>query len=145
MLLPHLARSTLLLGGTPAPLPTLLISEAPAVPGPQLVDAFYITGVLAVAAFGLRQVFDSTFAENTDEFSPPMPGATFPFMGDEKRADPEEAAEALRQRLQAAAEAGDLETAFRLEKELVQLLAETGVRYMVDDENAPSEKLPDRW
>jgi hypothetical protein len=58
--------------------------------------------------------------------------------------DPEAACEALRQRLQAAAEAGDLETAFRLEKELKQMLADTGVRYVVEDKSG-SDSLPENW
>ena len=38
-------------------LPSVLLAAE--VPGPQLVDVFYIGGVFAVAAFGGRQVFDS--------------------------------------------------------------------------------------
>ena len=118
-------------------------------PGPQFVDIFYVGGVFAVAAFGGRQDFDSAFAENTDEFRPPMPGQlpgplrNLPFIGGGERGDPEEEAEMLRQKVQEAAEAGDMETAFRTEKELKQLLAETGVRYMADESR--EENLPERW
>lgn len=93
-----------------------------------------------VLAFGARQVFDSIFAEN-DEYKPPN---VFGFGGG--IANPEEQAEKLRQRLQAAAQAGDLGEARRLEKELIQLLSDTGVRYMVDDgDTTKQEQMPDKW
>jgi len=112
------------------------------VPGAQPVDLLYIGGVVAVLGFGGRQVFDSAFAENTNEYRPPLP-----FFGGRSTsaADPAEMAESLRQRLQEAAEAGDLETAFRLEKELKQLLAESGVRYVVEKDGDRKDGLPENW
>ena len=126
------------------------------VPGAQPVDLLYILGVVGVAAFGVRQVFDSAFPENSDEYVPPMVGSglpnplkNVPFVGGgQEPADPAEQAEQLRVRLLAAAEAGDLRTAYNLEKELKNLMASTGMRLVVDDEFAKSEDtedLPDRW
>lgn len=137
-------------------------------------------------------VFDSAFAENTNEYRPPLPF----FAGrSADSTDPAEVAESLRQRLQEAAEAGDLETAFRcvdstssarldsrcamcgsasepqraatlvkpaltlahtntdtlpcasyrLEKELKQLLAETGVRFVVEKDGERKDGLPENW
>ena len=119
--------------------------------GAQPVDLLYSFGVLAVIFAGGRQVFDSTFAENS-EYVPPMPGSLpgplgkLPFLGgQEAPEDPEAACEDLRVRLQEAAQAGDIETAFRLEKELKQLLAETGIRYIVDEGSENNEQLPKNW
>ena len=68
------------------------------------------------------------------------------FGGDDVSASPEEAAEVLRQKLQRAAAAGDLATAYRLEKELIQLLAESGVRYIVEEpESTEQESMPKNW
>ena len=141
--------------------PTLLFAETlPQVlpnggVGAQPTDLIYVVGVLGVLLLGGLQIFDSTFAENTQSFVPPMPGSAsglrgLPVIGPALSRvfgapdDPEAACEALRQRLQAAAEAGDLETAFRLEKELKQMLADTGVRYVVEDKSG-SDSLPENW
>ena len=141
--------------------PTTLFAEAlPQVlpnggVGAQPTDLIYVVGVLGVLMLGGLQIFDSTFAENTQSFVPPMPGSAsglrgLPVIGPALSRvfgapdDPEAACEALRQRLQAAAEAGDLETAFRLEKELKQMLADTGVRYVVEDKSG-SDSLPENW
>ena len=137
-----------------APLPaafsstTLLAELSNGGSGAQPSDLIYIVGVLGVMAFGGIQIFASTFAENDVEFVPPMPG-TMPeplkrLFGGGKE-NPEEACEALRLQLQASAQAGDLETAFRLEKELKQKLAETGIRYVVDEQSESTESLPDNW
>lgn len=134
------------------PLPAVLLAAE--VPGPQFVDLFYIGGVVAVAAFGGRQVFDSVFAENTNEYQPPLPSPSsllskLPFVGGGSDENPEEVAEDLRQRMMAAANAGDLETAYRLEKEMKNVLAESGVRFIVEDDGDYSpdkeEKLPSKW
>jgi hypothetical protein len=155
MLLSAPASLPLLLSAVPTALPppchfaaaTLIAAE---VPGAQPQDFFYILGVGAVAAFGIRQFYDSWFPEN-NEYVPPIPGA---MPGPLKNilggsdADPAVEAERLRQELLAAAEAGDLKTAYRLEKELKNYLAETGMRLVVDDEFQRSEDveaLPDRW
>lgn len=119
-------------------------------------DLIYVVGVVGVLVLGGLQVFDSTFAENSETFVPPMPGSAsglrgLPVVGGFLSSmlgapdNPEEACEALRQRLQEAAEAGDLDTAFKLEKELKQLLADTGVRYLVDEPSEQTEALPDNW
>ena len=108
-LLPPMASTTALLADT---LPNGSTGALPS-------DLLYIGGVVAVAAFGGRQVFDSVFAEN-EEYRPPLPG-NLPFLGDGAREDPAARAEALRQRLQTAAQAGDIETAYRTEKELKQV------------------------
>ena len=144
----------MLLAASATPPPPLLqavpsssLLLAATVPGPQFEDIFYIGGVFLALAFGGRQVFDSVFAEDTNEYKPPMPTI---FGKVDAQQDSAAAAEDLRQRLMVAAEAGDLETAFRLEKELKNLLAESGVRYIVDDDENYSakkeEKLPKvRW
>ena len=156
----------MLVAGAPSLLPTLALLSAPPqpavlaasnllaveVPGAQPVDIFYIAGVVVVLGFGAKIVFDSAFPENTDEYVPPMPGSlpgplkNLPFIGDGGK-DPAQA-EALRQKLLAAAEAGDLETAYRTEKELKNLMAESGMRLVVDDEfqrSEDAEPLPDKW
>ena len=160
MLLPLLSASTAPLPLSAAPLslgaglaPSVLLAYE--VPGPQFTDLFYIGGVLVVLGFGGRQVFDSVFAESTNEYQPPMLTPTnllskLPFIGnDEANQNPEQVAEDLRQRMMAAANAGDLETAYRLEKEMKNLLAESGVRFIVEDDGDYSarkeEKLPDKW
>ena len=126
----------------------LLVADA--APGPQLSDLFYIVGVIAVIAFGARQVFDSIFPEN-DEYVPPMPTlSSLPVIGglfDDPTGgmDPAEKAEELRAIITRAAAEGDIETAYRTEKQLKQLLAETGVRFMVDDDAAQEENLPKKW
>lgn len=153
----HLLRAVpLLLHAAPLSVPPPSRTTVPVaveVPGAQPVDVFYILGVAGVAAFGLRQVFDSAFPEN-DEFVPPspisLPGPLkdLPIIGTRAIANPADEAERLRQELLAAAEAGDLKTAYRLEKELKNLMAETGMRLVVDDEfqrSEDDEALPDRW
>jgi hypothetical protein len=149
MLLPMAAMQASPLGVAQAS--TLLAVE---VMGPQVNDIFYIGGVLVVLGFGGRQVFDSVFAESTDEYQPPIltPSkllSNLPFIGSGANENPEEDAEDLRQRMMAAANAGDLETAYRLEKEMKNLLAESGVRFIVEDDGDYSaqkeEKLPDKW
>lgn len=87
-----------------------------------------------MGAFGARQVFDSAFAENTNEYVPPLPGfkgLTKLFGGEDGAAREEAAAvqqaEVLRQRITDAAAAGDIETAYRSEKELKQVRAYIGV------------------
>ena len=79
MLLPHAlpahAAAALpgAMGGAVA-LPSLALAvEANGSSGTQFVDIFYIIGVVGVAAFGFRAVFDSVFAENTEEWVPPKP------------------------------------------------------------------------
>ena len=135
-------------------LPTFALAVE--VPGAQPIDLLYIIGVVSVAAFAVKNVFDSAFPENTNEFVPPMVGAPtlpgplkdLPFVGGGTRADPAEEAERLRLQLQAAAEAGDLKRAFELEKDLKNLMAESGMRFIVDDEYQQSEdaeQLPDKW
>lgn len=134
-----------------APVPSILLAAE--VPGAQPVDIFYIAGVLGVAAFGARQVFDSAFPENTDEYVPPLAGSlpgplASIFGGKDASIPPAERAEKLRARLQAAAEEGDIEVAYRLEKELKNLMAETGIRFVVDDQfqrSEDEEALPPRW
>ena len=77
----------------------------------------------------------------------PGPLKNLPFIGDGAR-DPAAEAEALRLKLLAAAEAGDLATAYRTEKELKNLMAESGMRLVVDEEfqqSEDTEQLPDRW
>ena len=113
---------------------------------------FLFVGVFAVLALGGSQIFSSAFPEAIapkDEFRPPMPTPKVPFFsGPPGGQSPEVAAEELRQRLQAAAADGDLKTAYRLEKELIQLLAESGVRYMVEDDpdsEDSKEDLPTNW
>ena len=132
--------------------PTLTLALE--VPGAEPQDALYIIGVISVFAFAVKNVFDSAFPENTNEFVPPMVGApTLPgplkdLIGGGAGADPAEEAERLRLQLQAAAEAGDLKTAFQLEKDLKNLMAESGMRFIVDDEYQQSEdaeQLPDKW
>ena len=129
-------------------LPASSLLLAAEVPGPQPVDLIYILGVLAVGAFAARNFFDSIFPEN-DEYVPPMPALSkIPIIGAlfEDPAggmDPAEKAEELRQKIAAAAAAGDIETAYYTEKELKQLLAETGVRYMADA--VREEDLPEKW
>ena len=143
----------LLVSSSPPLDSTLLLAVT--VPGPQPQDLFYIGGVLAVGAFGARQVFDSIFAESTDEYQPPLPGSLpgplkdIPFIGNRQTQDPAEAAESLRQQLLTAADAGDLKLALKLEKDLKNLLAETGVRMIVEDDGDYSpekqERLPKNW
>ena len=143
-----------------APPPTVHVSPsrtnvvvATDVPGAQPVDVLYILGVGSVAAFAVRSVFDSAFPENTNEYVPPTTGTLRGPLdallgGDAANADPAEQAEKLRQQLLAAAEAGDLKTAYQKEKELKNLMAETGMRLIVDDEYQQSEdaeSLPERW
>lgn len=147
----HVAPILLLLAPPPVPhsvsrAPTVVATE---VPGAQPVDLLYILGVGGVAAFAVRSVFDSAFPENTNEYVPPTTGTLrgLPFIGGDQ-ADPAEEAERLRQQLLAAAEAGDLKTAYEKEKELKNLMAETGMRLIVDDEfqrSEDAESLPDRW
>ena len=48
-----------------------------------------------------------------------------------------------RRRRQEASAAGDIESAFYLEKELKQLRAESGIRFQADVKS--EEQLPDRW
>ena len=157
----------MLVAGAPSLLPTLALLSAPPqpavlaasnllaveVPGAQPVDIFYIAGVVVVLGFGAKIVFDSAFPENTDEYVPPMPGSlpgplkNLPCIGDGGK-DPAQEAEALRQKLLAAAEAGDLETAYRTEQERKSLMAESGMRLVVDDEfqrSEDAEPLPDKW
>ena len=150
----------MLVPATAAALPLTLLAAAPAtssllaveVPGAQPVDIFYVLGVGLVAAFGVRQVFDSAFPENTNEYRPPLatslPGPLRNLLGDAAMSNPEAKAEQIRQELYAAAQAGDLETAYAKEKELKNLMAETGIRFIVEDEFQQSEdkeQLPDRW
>ena len=146
--------------------------------GAQPVDFLYVAGVLAAFAFGARQLFDSSFPENEDEFKPPMPGLGMldGLLGRESmsKEEAERRAEELRAKLQQAAAEGDVETAYRTEKELkqarhmhadahagptpaaadadhcmlarAQLMLETGVRYMVNDADGPTtDKLPKNW
>ena len=140
--------AALMLASSPASTSLLAVE----VPGAQPSDIFYIAGVIGVFAFGARQVFDSAFPEN-EEYVPPMAGTlpgplkNLPFIGGES-ADPAEKAERLRQQLQAAAQAGDLKTAYKLEKELKNVMAESGIRFIVDDEfqqSEDTEQLPDNW
>ena len=142
----------MLLSAPPAPRTTSIVAVE--VPGAQPQDLFYIVGVFAVAAFGGRAVFDSSFPEN-DEFVPPkptlpgLPGPlqNIPFFGG-NAADPASEAEDLRQRLLIAAEAGDLREAYQLEKQLKNLMAESGMRLVVDEQyqqTEDAEQLPDKW
>ncbi len=141
MLLPHAlpahAAAALpgAMGGAVA-LPSLALAvEANGSSGTQFVDIFYIIGVVGVAAFGFRAVFDSVFAENTEEWVPPIPGKVdMPFgLGGSGNQDPTIEAERLRQKLQAAIEAQDLETAFKTEKALLQFMGENGLFYDPDE------------
>ena len=142
----------LLAAPSPRTLPRTPGVVAVEVPGAQPQDIFYIAGVIGVAAFGVRQVFDSAFPENTNEYVPPTPGKlpgidNLPFFGG-SGLSPADEAEQLRQQLLAAAEAGDLKEAYQLEKKLKNLMAETGMRLVVDEEfqrSEDAEKLPEKW
>lgn len=146
----------------PALAPLAALADEPALlpngsTGAQPVDLLYVLGVLGVLGFGGLQVFRSFFPENfsSDEYLERSPTSgvrlpSIPFLGDgaPAQSSPEEAAEELRVRLQEAAQAGDLATAYRLEKELIQLLSESGVRYIVEDDpdaEDSREALPKNW
>jgi hypothetical protein len=126
---------------------TALAAQQPGLAGPQLGDFVYIGAVLAIGVFGAMQVFASSFPEDDNEFAPPMlsklPSMLNPFGSDSPKRPPEEVAEELRERIQEAAAAGDIEAAFYLEKELKQLMAESGVRFQADAKS--EEQLPDKW
>jgi hypothetical protein len=89
--------------------------------------------LLAVVGLVARSVFDSVFIEN-DATTPDKPAFKLPnpFGGARDAADPILEAERIRAALQAADQAGDIETAYKLEKELKQFLWENNVVYEVD-------------
>lgn len=106
-----------------------------AAPTAQLAeDLAYGLGLLAVVSLVGRSVFDSVFIEN-DATTPDKPAFRLPNpFGGGEREDPTIEAERLRQALQDAAQAGDLERAYKLEKELKQFLWDNNVVYEVDVE-----------
>ena len=91
-------------------------------------DLLYGVGCIGALTFAFKNVFDSIFFEN-EGFRPPMPVLKNPFA---PKVDPIEQAENLRLQMQAAIEAQDMEAAFRIEKEIKQLMMETGIRYESD-------------
>ncbi len=108
--------------------------RAPPPTADALADGAYTVGVLAVLTLVGRSVFDSVFIEN-DSTTPGKPKLSFPMpglFGGASAEDPTLEAERIRIRMQAAAQAGDLELAFRLEKELKQFLWDNNVVYEVD-------------
>ena len=137
---------------TGAPLPGMLLADGV----PKYFDILFGLVFVSVLAFTARNIFDTTFAENENEFVPPNPMNAFsklPFIGDafgtQEYDDPEAAAEDLRQRLKVAIETRDIEATYRLEKELKQLLNTTGVRYMIDQKPTSfaeqEEQMPEKW
>lgn len=115
---------------------TALAACRPRAPPPTanaLADAAYTVGLLAVVGLVARSVFDSVFIEN-DATTPDKPAFKLPnpFGGARDAADPILEAERIRAALQAADQAGDIETAYKLEKELKQFLWENNVVYEVD-------------
>ena len=96
-------------------------------------DAAYSLSALAVVGLVGRSVFDTVFIEN-DATVPNKPRMSLPSLFGREEQDPTVEAERIRQRLQAAAEAGDLEAAWRLEKELKQFLWDNNVVYEIDVE-----------
>mmetsp|Transcript_29977 Transcript_29977/g.99419 ORF Transcript_29977/g.99419 Transcript_29977/m.99419 type:complete len:177 (-) Transcript_29977:149-679(-) len=96
-------------------------------------DAAYSLSALAVVGLVGRSVFDTVFIEN-DATVPNKPRVSLPSLFGREEQDPTVEAERIRQRLQAAAEAGDLEAAWRLEKELKQFLWDNNVVYEIDVE-----------
>lgn len=107
--------------------------RAPAPTADALADAAYTIGLLVVVSLVARSVFDSVFIEN-DATTPDKPAFRLPnpFGGGRVAEDPTLEAERIRTALQAAAQAGDIETAYRLEKELKQFLWENNVVYEVN-------------
>lgn len=117
-------------------LPTLALAAQ--VPGAQPEDALYLAGALAVAAFGLRSVFDSLFPENA-EYKPPLPGKlprVPSLFGAAPQADPLAKAERLRAELTDAVAAQDMAAAMAAEKVLRQHLGENGLVFEPDESAA---------
>jgi len=98
-----------------------------------IADAAYGIGLLAVVTLVGRTVFDSVFIEN-DSTTPDKPWLSLPnpFGGGSDGKDPTLEAERIREALQAAAKSGDIETAYRLEKELKQFLWDNNVVYEIN-------------
>ena len=92
------------------------------------LDLLYGAGCIAALNFAFKNVFDSIFFEN-DGFTPPMPVLKNPFSPE---VDPIVQAEGLRQQMQAAIAAQDMVEAYRVEKELKQLMMESGIRFEAD-------------
>ena len=123
---------------SPAPataaLPSLLLAYGE-IGGP-ISDLAFVAAFIVIAGFGGKSVFDSIFIEN-DEFQPPMPNIKLPGMADDE-ATIVAKAEELREQLQAAIAAEDMQGAFAAEKALKNHLAENGLTYYIDE--APEAK-----
>lgn len=92
------------------------------------LDLLYGAGCVGALTFAFKNVFDSIFFEN-DGFRPPMLVPKNPFA---EEVDPIVQAESLRQQMQAAIEAQDMAAAYKIEKEIKQLMMETGIRFEAD-------------
>lgn len=107
--------------------------------GDPFADFAYVLAVSSVLFFALRNVFDSVFTENEalgldSTFRPPDLTASklsIPFL-QSNDPDPVAKAEQLRERMQIAIEEQDMVGAYNIERELKQLMAESGIRFEAD-------------